>query len=937
MAGSLPFDVQGARDAGYTDDQIVQELSKSGKVPYDFNGALKAGHSASDILNEVSPQPSGYLDNLKQGFGEAVEGVGNTLDKAGLTNVGPAVENYGKSWEPKNFVPTPIFDDKGNFNGVSAIGKNLARATPLGAASIAAAGLAPEAAPAAAVVGLGALPGFLSSAGNEIDATGSVPRGLATAAGENLVTATPVGRFLGGAAPAAGKVGLAGVAGALKRLGVTAAEQGVASGAGAAVGDIGRSGTVNPTDVKNAALGGAAGGALFAGARKTLPEVLNAVKYSAGGNDPLDAQARAQVANRIVANAGGDADALQGGLLPSGKQARLGADAVNKTRADIKSELSDAVKNLSVSPDVDTQNALNAAQGGQHLTDAGYDLITKGLGNDPQAANILNLIRQNEQLDLVGGHEVGGKLIGGLSSLPRHLVSGEHIAKSGLVGLMALAGEHAGHVIAFSPATIGAAGGAMLGGRLLDNLTGAQTPAGRFVRNFADGGDVRLPPVTPPQTPTAQAAPVGPTGPRIAQPPQPWANPPQPPVVPPVAGGRIIPPQVQQYMAGLQAAAKANAKNAPAPAAPATIPQVPKVLPSEWLNAQRAKFEAANAPAPEAPALDPNRLPTNITAPARSIMRGAAAAEKMRDATNPVQIREATDLMAARRANAKLNDEAQEVPAPAPAPVTPVASAPAPAPAKVTGSLGWTPERVARMNELLAKGVSTSKVADELGVTKNAVIGKSNRMRQAAAKAAPPPAAPAPPAPAPVEAPAPAPKPARAPRKSALAKLSPQARGEDDLSIPPFLQRTAPAAPPKPTKVSKAQAQVQTKVEAPGEEDYAIPRSAFAHLSNKEAAEKEFDIKVAQGRYIKNKSAYINGAAYKKSLIDTQAAKVAAAAPGIPEFEIAAQFKGVKTREGAVAHREWLKRQYPQAAPALDKYFSDAWIGEKGKEGQWPK
>ena len=40
----------------------------------------------------------------------------------------------------------------------------------------------------------------------------------------------------------------------------------------------------------------------------------------------------------------------------------------------------------------------------------------------------------------------------------------------------------------------------------------------------------------------------------------------------------------------------------------------------------------------------------------------------------------------------------------------------------------WPDERVARMSELRASGLSTRLVAVEIGTTKNAVVGKLNRM-----------------------------------------------------------------------------------------------------------------------------------------------------------------------------------------------------------------
>lgn len=85
-------------------------------------------------------------------------------------------------------------------------------------------------------------------------------------------------------------------------------------------------------------------------------------------------------------------------------------------------------------------------------------------------------------------------------------------------------------------------------------------------------------------------------------------------------------------------------------------------------------------------------------------------------------------------------------------------------------SSGWTPERVQQLRDLAARGFSASQIAAEMGyVTRNAVIGKAQRLkvqigvpsqparRQVAPPAAPKPRKPKPPAPA---KPAPPPAPA---------------------------------------------------------------------------------------------------------------------------------------------------------------------------------
>jgi hypothetical protein len=64
------FDVQGARDAGYSDDEILDQLAKS-TPNFDIQGAHKAGYTSGEILDflhpattNTPPLPSGFqLDN----------------------------------------------------------------------------------------------------------------------------------------------------------------------------------------------------------------------------------------------------------------------------------------------------------------------------------------------------------------------------------------------------------------------------------------------------------------------------------------------------------------------------------------------------------------------------------------------------------------------------------------------------------------------------------------------------------------------------------------------------------------------------------------------------------------------------------------------------------------------------------------------------------
>ena len=51
----MPFDVESARKSGYSDDEIVQHLSKTRE--FDYQSALKSGYSSPDIIDYLSKTP----------------------------------------------------------------------------------------------------------------------------------------------------------------------------------------------------------------------------------------------------------------------------------------------------------------------------------------------------------------------------------------------------------------------------------------------------------------------------------------------------------------------------------------------------------------------------------------------------------------------------------------------------------------------------------------------------------------------------------------------------------------------------------------------------------------------------------------------------------------------------------------------------------------
>ena len=564
-------------------------------------------------------QPSGVLDSLQEGGAEAVGGVGKTIEAfTGKGPVGTALQNAGKSMAPASYVPANLIDDSGVHP--SNVLPWLARRAPSALAALGAAAVAPEALGTAGAISAAAGAGTLMSAGNEAQSaatnrtgnanetpsTGDLIRGGATSAAENLVGALPVTRLL----PSSGviaKAGAAGVGDTLKTLATTAGLEGTSGAGQSIVGQVGQSvGTaggvsVDPSQVADAA----AGNALTGGVLAALPAArahLNAAKYSAITPDLQPAAT--QFANRMQQAA--DGASLNAGVIDGGGALRTGAEVFNKASAAVNNELSDAVGDLRsrVQLPTDANNVLDAAMNGQQPSARDYTNLQNAVQGDPQAANLMNLVRQAHVADIVGnsGTLTSKKFVGGLSSVPTAL-SAHTVGKSGLALLAAGALEGgAGHVIAYNPSVLAALAGVAGAARIADRLTGARSPAGRFVSNFADGTTpVRLPQSAPQvsQGPQGPQGPfVSPTGPKIAPAPTPWGTQaPVSPSGPPVAGGSMIPPAVQAQMAA---------------------------------RATLQKLGAANTSPVAAPTVNPLTLPRNITAPAAAIMRGAAMAAKLK-------------------------------------------------------------------------------------------------------------------------------------------------------------------------------------------------------------------------------------------------------------------------------------------------------------------
>lgn len=96
----MPFDVQGARAAGYSDAEIADEMAKDSK--FDVAGARSAGYSDAEIIAELQPaRPSATAaDRLQAAASGATSGIASTFGlpiDTGLNalDVGKAVVGLG--------------------------------------------------------------------------------------------------------------------------------------------------------------------------------------------------------------------------------------------------------------------------------------------------------------------------------------------------------------------------------------------------------------------------------------------------------------------------------------------------------------------------------------------------------------------------------------------------------------------------------------------------------------------------------------------------------------------------------------------------------------------------------------------------------------------------------------------------------------------------
>ena len=91
LTGGIQFDVAGAKDAGYSEDEIASAISK--KANFDKDAAEKAGYSPQDIINFLSPTAKGaeqgkeLATNIKEDFGRDPSKAGQLTKEDVLNRV----------------------------------------------------------------------------------------------------------------------------------------------------------------------------------------------------------------------------------------------------------------------------------------------------------------------------------------------------------------------------------------------------------------------------------------------------------------------------------------------------------------------------------------------------------------------------------------------------------------------------------------------------------------------------------------------------------------------------------------------------------------------------------------------------------------------------------------------------------------------------------
>jgi hypothetical protein len=492
---------------------------------------------------------------------------------------------------------------------------------------------------------------------NAESSTADLVRGGATAGAASAAGALLPARLIPGVNPVR-TVGSQGALDAVKSYLGT----GVAGGVGAvgqnAITQAGTTGTVDPSQFPEAAVGGAATGATLAAPRLAGDAIRSATLAKFGGENLEPAQnvaTRLQAASEKLGNAKSDEAAF--GTVVSDLRNELG-DAAAKVR-----------RQTQLSPEAD--NALTRAQRGDKITPAEVARIKLETAGAPDGDNTAFLAHSLHVADLMserGGHSNRG-WSGGLSGvMDKNL--GFLLNPARLAGGAAATGLGM-HLLGTSNPIFGGALAATYGtARAIDKVTGMRSPASTFVQHFAEQNAALRKPTTAPQAPPPQAPtpgpaqPWGPVPPMRTGPTGPSVTPPGAPQAPAGPWGPVPPPQPMAGPTGPQVAP-------PAPPAPKPPWQTPTIG-EEYagpnpiaLAALRQKLKQGLPPEPapaepQLPQFNPmalamlkDRIKENAAAPVREAQAQSQAEQAAAKAAQAQAAAEQKQQTQAERAQAK--------------------------------------------------------------------------------------------------------------------------------------------------------------------------------------------------------------------------------------------------------------------------------------------
>jgi hypothetical protein len=103
MADGQQFDVDGARKAGYSDDQILLHLRQNVGTQFDVDGAIKAGFSKGDVINELAKGKRQTAPTAIPGAPNGLPQVPGSPSASGQPMQPPIPQSLASAMEPSPY------------------------------------------------------------------------------------------------------------------------------------------------------------------------------------------------------------------------------------------------------------------------------------------------------------------------------------------------------------------------------------------------------------------------------------------------------------------------------------------------------------------------------------------------------------------------------------------------------------------------------------------------------------------------------------------------------------------------------------------------------------------------------------------------------------------------------------------------------------------